>query len=376
MQLTARQFDNIFSSMSEGLIVLDKNCRITVMNQAAAILLRIAPADAVLKDVESVFPVFRDLPGTFLTREFVERVINDFTILHFHFKDNLFTKDKNGAIVPIVMDVAPLLEGEEVIGAVMFFRDITAEKEFARAKSEFLSLASHQLRNPLTTARWYLELIMSKAKDKLTKKDMRCLTRVYESNERMVELVGQMLEVSGIELGEVVVNPKQENISLILKEVITELEDSAKGKQVAVKTRFSTIPPIKVDHKITCLIFHNLICYGIHFASPKSVLYLSLEKKGENAIFTMSDSETPAFGPAKIVKMQMFHIDRDALGTEAHSTGLELYIARALTETSGGEIWMSQERSSSKKTFFDKQNKTAFSVLIPLSGMRKKGNRP
>ncbi len=376
MQLTARQFDNIFSSMSEGLIVLDKNCRITVMNQAAAILLRIAPADAVLKDVESVFPVFRDLPGTFLTREFVERVINDFTILHFHFKDNLFTKDKNGAIVPIVMDVAPLLEGEEVIGAVMFFRDITAEKEFARAKSEFLSLASHQLRNPLTTARWYLELIMSKAKDKLTKKDMRCLTRVYESNERMVELVGQMLEVSGIELGEVVVNPKQENISLILKEVITELEDSAKGKQVAVKTRFSTIPPIKVDHKITCLIFHNLICYGIHLASPKSVLYLSLEKNGENAIFTMSDSETPAFGPAKTVKMQMFHIDRDALGTEAHSTGLELYIARALTETSGGEIWMSQERSSSKKTFFDKQNKTAFSVLIPLSGMRKKGNRP
>lgn len=349
--------------MSEGLIVVDINCRVTMMNQAAAILLHIAPSDAVSHDIVEIFPIFQDDPERVLTRAYVEKVIREYTILHVQIAHGMWTKNKNGEAFPITIEFTPLLEVETIVGAVILFRNVTPEKEFAHAKAEFLALASHQLRSPLTTTSWYIELLLSEGIANLKAEQKEYLERIYDSNQRMIMLVDQLLDISRVELGTFPILPDLQSLEEIVKETLVELGSRAKAKQIAFKTDLvHDVPDIPLDSKVTALIFKNLISYALYAASRESVLYITLAKKGENALFTLSDDVPQAEGQAQSLTIEMFRVDRDSEGGEIHSTGLELYSVHALVAASGGEVWITKE-----------QNKTTFSIMFPLSGMRRRG---
>lgn len=374
VQLSPRQFDNIFSSMSEGLIVVDADCRVITMNQAAAIMLHIAPAEAAGKDVGEVFPMFQDDPKKILTCAYIERVVSEYNILHVQFNDNMSARKKTAEAFPIAAEFTPLLEGTSIVGAVIAFRDVTEEKKFAHAKAEFLSLASHQLRSPLAATSWYTELLLSEGAADLKPEQKECLERVYENNQRMIGLVDQLLDISRIELGTFSINTEPRNMEDILKEVFAELAPRAKSKQIVFKNDFvHDLPLMPMDREAAIFVFKNLISYALYAAPRGGIIYSALIKKGENALFSLGDGVPPAEGEAQSLATEMFRVDRDSEGGEIHSTGLELYTVHALTEAAGGEVWICKELSASPETFFHKQNKTTFSIMFPLSGMRERG---
>lgn len=90
-----------------------------------------------------------------------------------------------------------------MIGCVVVFRDATKEREINRMKSEFVSVASHQLRTPLTSIKWFAELLLDESNVNLTNEQKEYAKEIYEGNERLIDLVNDLLNVSRIETGKI-----------------------------------------------------------------------------------------------------------------------------------------------------------------------------
>jgi PAS domain S-box-containing protein len=131
----------------------------------------------------------------------------------------------DGTRFPAAVTVTPIKSGDKNIGAIIIFRDFTKEKEVDKAKNEFVSLASHQLRTPLSIINWYGEMFATGDAGKLTKKQQKYIEEIYHANERMIELVSALLNVSRLDLGTFIFEPEEIDIATISQKALSELKN-------------------------------------------------------------------------------------------------------------------------------------------------------
>src|SRR3989344_1390863 len=226
------RFNAILSSMAEGLVAIDEKRKVILMNQAAGVLLRTAPPEAVGRDIREILIFSREgkeLPYEELP---IERAIAERNIISVSMLDNLFVRAKNGNLFPVAIMIAPLLTRGETAGAIILFRDITKEREIDQAKTELVSLASHQLRTPLSAINWYAEMLIGQEVGALTDKQREYLQKLAEANHRMIELVNSLLNVSRIDLGTFAVEPTPIDFASIGRSVLSELETQEQAKHL------------------------------------------------------------------------------------------------------------------------------------------------
>lgn len=269
----------------------------------------------------------------------------------------------DGVQVPVSLTTAPVIFNKKIIGAVDVFRDATREREIDKAKTEFVSLASHQLRTPLSAINWYTEMLLAGDAGKINSNQKRYLEEIYKGNQRMVDLVNALLDVSRIELGTFAIEPEMTDIKEISRDVVKEIQGQIKKKNLAVVQNYDKkLPKINVDPKLARIILQNIISNAVKYTSEKGKVAISFTMKDPDVLIKVVDT---GYG---IPKEQQSHIfeklfradnvrERDAEGT-----GLGLYLVKAIVDQSGGKVW-----------FESFENKgTTFFVTIPLSGMKKK----
>ncbi len=127
----------------------------------------------------------------------------------------------------------PVKIDEKVTRVITILRDITEEKKLERAKDEFVSLVSHQLRTPLTAINWYSELLADEVKKSGNKEMLDHLQDIREGSARMVDLVEAFLNTSRLELGTFVVYPEPASWKEISEQVIKDLSAQIKNKGLA-----------------------------------------------------------------------------------------------------------------------------------------------
>lgn len=358
------QLNAILSSMAEGLLAIDNARRVIIMNQAAGILLRMSPAEATGKPVAEVVEFLKagnaaiappDLP--------YEQAIRDKNIITLTLLDNIFIKNRQGQIFPVSLMVAPLLQAGEVAGAILLFRDITKEKGVDQAKTEFVSLASHQLKTPLSAIGWYAEAMMDEAVGPLNEKQREYLQNLFESNQRMVDLVNSLLNVSRLELGTFAVEPVPTDARALGASVLSELAPICLAKQIEVKTTYDeSLPLINLDPKLARMIFQNLLSNAIKYTPANGQVTFALTQADEMLLIRVGDSGygIPASDHDKIFS-KLFRAD-NVRDKEADGTGLGLYIVKSIVEQVGGRIWFDSLESKG----------TTFYVTLPLSGMTRR----
>jgi len=279
------------------------------------------------------------------------------------FKGTFENKRKDGTKYYAQATVSPILDEND---GIQFFisieRDITKEKEVDTMKDEFISLASHQLRTPLSAIRWYLEMLVDGDAGKLNTEQKKYTKSVYESTKRMINLVNALLNVSRIESGRILVDPLPTDIVDLVKEVIEETKAKLGGKnQKIILSAYKELPLIKIDQKLLRNVYLNLITNAMIYSPPKSTIEIFISKNEEELISQITDHGygIPKMEHGKV--FEKFFRASDAMKREPGGTGLGLYLSKAIVESSGGSIWFDSD-----------ENGTSFWFTIPLEGMMPK----
>jgi len=269
-------------------------------------------------------------------------------------------KQKDGTIYEAAVVISPILnekaEAEYFLGIE---RDISKEKQIDRAKTEFVSLASHELRGPLTAINWYAEMMLDK-KAELPDRFRKNLKEIYKGGQRMTRLIEALLNVSRLELGTFAINPRPTDLAELSQKVLEGKARQMDEKDITLKKDIAAVPKVKVDPVLMKIILDNLVDNSIKYNPVGGEITFTLSEKKDSVLFSVRDTGCgiPKLQQSQIFK-KLFRAD-NASAIDPSGHGLGLYIVKSILETAGGKIWF-QSKENSGSTFY---------VSIPLSGMK------
>jgi len=211
-----------------------------------------------------------------------------------------------------------------------------------RMKSEFVSIVSHQLRTPLSSLRWSLDLLRGGRLGEVNKKQEEYLNIVNESNNRMIDLVNDLLNVNRIEEGRFEIKPEMFSIESLSEEVIEELRPIANKSGVVINLyKDKNIPSTYADPNRIRMVVENLIDNAIKY-SKKDIkdkfINVGLKQEKDEIRFSVEDN---GIGIPAILQKQVFgkfFRGDNLIKQKVEGTGLGLFIAKGIINLSGGEI--------------------------------------
>lgn len=236
--------------------------------------------------------------------------------------------------------------------------NITARKEVDRAKTEFVSLASHQLRTPLASISLSTELLLRGIGGPLEENQIKYLQEIFKASQRMKNLIEALLNISRLELGTFVV--KWETINLIEEtdKILKEEEIQIKLKQLDfIKIYAANLPLIQFDKNILGVVIDNLMANAIRYTPARGKITLQIRKKSDEIMISLTDTGCgiPKSQQEKIFT-KLFRAD-NAKEISAEGAGLGLYMTRSILKKIHGKIWFVSEPGRG----------TTFFVTIPLN---------
>lgn len=242
-----------------------------------------------------------------------------------------------------------------------------ANKELERldqSKSEFLSIASHQLRTPLTVIKGYISMVQEGNFGKVPAKLAEVLGKVYISNERLISLVESLLNISRIEAGRIQFDIQPVDIVATTEAIVADFQQKAQAKSLKLEfTPDTNIPRVAADPQKIKDIISNLIDNSIKY-TPSGEVNISIHQESQSVVFDCRDTGL-GIDPEDLPRLfNKFVRGKGMQQVHTEGTGLGLYFARMVTENMGGRIWVESEGKGKGSKFsfslpmFDKAKAT------------------
>lgn len=231
-------------------------------------------------------------------------------------------------------------------------------KEVDKMKDDFISMASHELRTPITAIRSYASFVLESLTSKVKGETKQGLERVVQSAERLDNLVGEILDVSRIEQGRIKISLTPQEASSIVKEVIDELKVSAeeKGLRLIYPSAAEKLPPILADKDKLKQILINLIGNAIKYTF-KGEVTVSTAFKDKKVSIKIRDTGVGMSAKQRENLFQKFYRVRTKETADVSGTGLGLWITKQLVEIMKGEIFVDSIENVGSE----------FTVLLPIA---------
>jgi PAS domain S-box-containing protein len=358
---TKNRDEAMLGSIGDGVFATDIDGKIILFNRMTEQMTGITAADAIGKHYRQIVNFVKESDGQ-PSNDFISEAIENNKITEM--ANHVVLVRKDGSNIPVADSAAPIkgFEGK-IIGCVVVFHDVTKEREIDKAKTEFVSLASHQLRTPLSTINWYCEMLLSEDVGKLKPKQRQYSQEVYHASQRMVSLVNGLLNVSRLEMGTFSVDPKLINVTQIAKTCLKDLRPQILKKKLVISQKYNKgISSIKVDSKLLTIILQNFLSNSVKYTKNNGKIGLTISK--EKNIITIAVSDTGIGIPKnqqKDIWEKLFRAD-NAKRTDPDGSGLGLYIVKKIVDYIGGKVWFKP----------NKNRGTIFYASFPLPGMIKK----
>ena len=353
VRVSEEKLKTVVESIGDGVFVLDKDYKVVMFNKQATKISGFSREEVIGKRYDSVLQFVFESSGK-VNREFIDQSIRLGNRSDMRNHTQLIRKD--GGKVSVADSASPLRDKHgKIIGCVVVFRDISREREIDNMKSEFISVASHQLKTPLSGIKWFTELLLREKVGELNEKQKDFINQIRISNERLVALVTDLLSVSHIETGRKFdIKKEKVNVCQIIERVIESSSQLATKRKVDIiqEKCFSTSMEINVDEEKIQQVFFNLITNALKYSRENTAIFVGAEPSEENIIFFVKDDgigiEEKDF-PKVFTK---FYRGDNALKSETDGTGLGLYIAKAIIEAHGGSIWFDSKKDKGSTFYF------------------------
>lgn len=209
-----------------------------------------------------------------------------------------------------------------------------------KMKSEFVTIASHQLKTPLSQMNWELEILLNKNKKGLTNKQLELIRTIGQSHETMARLVNDLLDVARIDQGRLVLNKEKISLLEILDEVVENNKLLAKASNVEINLiKPENLPEIIGDKKRIKVVLDNLISNAVKYIEKKGFVEIKIESDDKNVNFYIKDNGVGIPDNQQDKVFQKFFRSNNAVRYQTEGTGLGLYISKNIIEQLGGKMW-------------------------------------
>jgi len=240
--------------------------------------------------------------------------------------------------------------------------DITEQKAVDTAKSEFVALATHQLRTPIAAIRWNVELLEKKMSDTLTEDQSRYLVKINRNVGRMVSLINDFLSVSKLEMGTFASNQEAVNLSEFFDSIVDEFTEKISQKNITLN-RTDNPPQLQVtiDSRLLHIIVSNLMSNATKYSNPNGTLDFSYTLEGTTLHIVVKDD---GIGIPESELERLFSKFFRATNAQTHQTqgtGLGLYVVKQSVEKLGGTIEVSSQENQGAQ----------FNVAVPVTVLSK-----
>ena len=234
-------------------------------------------------------------------------------------------------------------------------------EEIDRAKSEFLSITSHELRSPITPMKAQLQMLEQGYFGKLKKEQTESLKIVVRNADRLDRIISDFLEISRIETARLKFDFRQINIAETIKDTVKFMQGFAKEKQITLDVKIGHLPLIEADPDRISQVLRNLINNAIKFSEPKSKIEINAEKKDKQILLSVRDYGCGLAPDDQIRVFEPFYQVENHLRRKHGGFGLGLAICRGIVECQKGKIWVESKPGEGCK----------FNFTVPMEPVRK-----
>jgi len=250
------------------------------------------------------------------------------------------------------VSAVPLMKEEEKTGTLVILHDITREKTIERMKTEFVSLAAHQLRTPLSAIKWTLKILLDGDLGELNPEQRDFVQKTYKSNERMIDLINALLDVARIEEGRYLYKPNLAEFEPIVQFVVNSYKEEIekKGLKLEFQKPEEKLPKVMLDVEKIRLVLQNLIDNAVKYTPPGGQLTISIKDAKKEIEFSIKDSGVGIPQDQQERVFTKFFRAANVMRMDTEGTGLGLFISKNIIEAHKGRLWF--ESTDQGTTFY------------------------
>ena len=343
-----------FSSMTDGIIVVNANKNVVLLNNVAEILMGTKLDDAKGKNIDNILRLIDER-----SKDHVESPVDD-VLASGSIKnriESIMLVMANGYKHPVSIAAAPICGQQGMVnGVVILLHDRSHEREIDQMKTDFVSSVSHELRTPLTSIKAYTETIL-RDRDMPEKQKREFLIIIDKESNRLADLVNGLLEISKLDSGSIEVVKQDINVVTIIEQIVLSLKRSADSRNIVIEKDINgTIPQLWAHEGRIKSLISNLINNAIKFSPEGGRVKVHLEHNNKELVICVSDTGIGIPEDEIPHIFERFYRVRQS-GSQIPGTGLGLAIVKEIASMHGGKVDVASELGRG----------TTFRIVLPLT---------
>jgi PAS domain S-box-containing protein len=345
------RWEAVFRFTEDGIVIFDRHGTIVGFNPAASEITQYHASEALGKTFDAIIKTVAAETGTLAAAKPLTRVISEGVTIA---KSEELIESRTGNRLWTEISYSPIFDDSgRVTSGIAIIRNIQKDREIEEIKSDFISIVSHELRTPLTAIKGFLSMILKQDFGALSEKQNHYLSRVYQSNQRMIDLVEDLLESSYIESGKINLTINPVSMENIVSEVVSEAAGKGAAKQIMIKVnRQHRLPLVLADETRLHQILLNLVDNAIKYSNSETDVRIDFKVQDDELITIITDHGV-GISSSQIERLfTKFGRIYNPMSVQAGGTGLGLYIVKNLVESHGGRIWVTSREGKGSKFHF------------------------
>ncbi|MFC1645304.1 sensor histidine kinase, partial [Patescibacteria group bacterium] len=261
-------------------------------------------------------------------------LVNSVSMIALYF----FLNEKSSAEFLVITEA--LTVAAVFILGTFIIRNFEVIAQANKMKSEFVSIASHQLKTPLSKISWGAELLLDKRGEGLTDEQIKIINRIASAGNNMNRLVKDLLDVAKIDQGSLFLSRDQVNIVDLIEEAVVNNEILAGeyGSNIVIKEA-DNIPMVVADKKRVFVVLDNLISNALKYSEKNGQIEISIEMQNNNISVCIKDNGIGIPEEQQSLVFEKFFRAHNTAKLKTSGTGLGLYISNKVIKQSGGKMW-------------------------------------
>lgn len=344
----------VISNLSDGLLIFDNKNKLSFINPSAEALLKVEGKNVLNRHITGLSDY---------------GMLGDIAVLLGggikELKRYRLSIKGNGNLV-FEISSSSLFGQDRKVGSLVIIKDVTQEKLVEKIKTDFIMLSAHQLRTPISAVKWILKMFLEGDLGKIKPEQKEFIEKAYKSNERMVVLVNDLLNVSKIEEGKYLYNPKLSKLEDIVQIVFDFYRDEFDDKKIdfEYKKTDKDFPLTMLDVDRIKLVVQNFVDNALKYTESggKVTIATSYDKNNVGLMIEDTGAGIPAEQQKRV--FSNFFRGSNVMKMETEGSGLGLYVSKNIIEAHGGRVWFESKENKGSKFYFSIPVRQEFSEFL------------